>query len=107
MIFIETSVFTRQVTELLPDEDFREMQNFLVKQPTAGDVIQETGGARKLRWRRPGMGKRGGVRTIYYYAVAEDQIWLLLMYPKAASDDLSADQKKQLKKIVEAWSKPL
>jgi hypothetical protein len=50
MLFIESPVFTRQVAELLDDEDYAELQQFLVSQPDAGDVIQGTGGLRKIRW---------------------------------------------------------
>lgn len=57
MIFIETSLFTRQVLELLPDEEYAAMQPALVRHPQAGDGIQGTGGLRKFRWKRPGTGK--------------------------------------------------
>ena len=61
VIFIETSLFTRQVLELLPDEEYAAMQAALIRHPQAGVVIQGTGGLRKFRWKRPGAGKSGGV----------------------------------------------
>jgi hypothetical protein len=56
MVFIESPVFTRQAAELLDDEDYSELQQFLVTQPDAGDVIQGTGGLRKIRWVTAGRG---------------------------------------------------
>jgi mRNA-degrading endonuclease RelE of RelBE toxin-antitoxin system len=79
MVFIETSVFTKQVAELLSDEEYVSLQTYLAENPTAGDVIQGTGGLRKLRWAAMGKGKRGGVRVIYFHVVTATQMRLLLM----------------------------
>jgi hypothetical protein len=64
-------------------------------------VIIGSGGLRKFRWATQGKGKRGGSRIIYYWAVAQDQLLMLLIYSKSERDDLTADQLKTLKKIVE------
>lgn len=104
MIFIETSAFTRQVLELLPDEEYAAMQAALARDPKAGDVIRGTGGLRKFRWKRPGTGKSGGVRVIYYWLSADWQIRLLLLYPKSRKDDLSAAEKAMLRNVVEKWN---
>lgn len=104
MIFQETPVFTRLIQALMDDDLYRQLQNFLIEQPDAGDVIEGTGGLRKVRWKLPGTGKRGGIRVIYFWRVTEAQILLLLAYPKSAADDLSTAQKKQLRSIVENWS---
>ncbi len=77
MVIIELPAFTRRVTELLPDDEYKELQSTLVKRPDAGAVIKGSGGLRKLRWSIPGKGKRGGIRVIYYSAVSEEQILLL------------------------------
>jgi hypothetical protein len=66
MVFIESPVFTRQLKELLSDESYAELQWFLAALPNAGDVIQGTGGLRKVRWTVHGRGKRGGVRVIIF-----------------------------------------
>ena len=76
----------------------------LVGHPQAGDVIQGTGGLRRFRWKRPGTGKSGGVRVIYYWLCADWQIRLLTLYPKSRKDDLSAAEKAALKKVVEKWN---
>lgn len=103
MVFLETPVFTKLIKELMSDEHYRRLQNHLVDQPDAGALIEDTGGMRKIRWSLPGTGKSGGVRVIYYWRVAEDQILMLLVYPKSAKDNLTPAEKKQLRKIVENW----
>jgi len=101
VVIIETSVFTRQVRDLLPDEEYRKLQAALVGKPTLGPLIRGSGGLRKLRWGLPGKGKRGGVRVIYFWAARYDQLFMLLIYPKAERDDLSPSQLKLLRKMVE------
>jgi hypothetical protein len=70
MIFIESQLFTRQALELLGDELYADLQEYLSRCPEAGDVIADTGGLRKLRWMTEGRGKRGGTRVIYYHVVS-------------------------------------
>lgn len=101
MIFIESKNFERLRADYLTDEEYRELQNFLIQQPNAGDVIQGTGGLRKLRWKLANKGKRGGIRTIYLYLSNKDHIHFLTLYAKNEATDLTADQKKILKTIVE------
>jgi hypothetical protein len=101
MEFIETSIFTRQVIELLDDESYLALQIELLSRPDAGSVIRGSGGLRKLRWAGRSHGKRGGVRIIYYWITADDQIYLLFMYPKNVRDDLSPAQLKALRELVE------
>lgn len=97
MVFVETPIFNRRVQEYLDDDDYAEMQAFLVRRPDAGNIIKGSGGIRKLRWAGSGRGKRGGLRVIYYWWVAKDRISLLLVYPKNEQDDLTADQLKKLR----------
>lgn len=103
MIFIETPVFTEDLHNLLSDDEYTEFQKYLALNPLSGDVIQSTGGLRKVRWAAGGKGKRGGVRIIYYHVTADSQIRLLLIYKKGIRDDLTADQKKILRHINERW----
>jgi mRNA-degrading endonuclease RelE of RelBE toxin-antitoxin system len=97
VVFVETPIFYRRVQQFLDDDEYAEMQLFLAARPEAGKIIKGSGGLRKLRWAGSGRGKRGGLRVIYYWWVAEDRISLLLVYPKNEMDDLRADQLKQLK----------
>ena len=100
MVFIETSVFTRQIKNLIPDEYYLEMQKFLARLPTAGDLIRGSNGCRKLRWKVPARGKRGGIRVIYYWIKSDDQILMLTTYAKIKTDDLTAAQVKKLGQLV-------
>lgn len=101
MVIIETSTFTRQVLSLLSDEEYRLLQLALILQPDMGAIIPGSGGLRKVRWSLAGRGKRSGVRIIYYWAVANDQILLLLMYEKNEQDNLTHEQLKVLRRIIE------
>lgn len=103
MIFIETHIFTEDVKELLSDEEYANFQKYLAENPLAGDVIQQTGGLRKVRWAAGGKGKRGGVRIIYYYVLPDSQIRLLLVYKKGKKDDLTPEQKQILRQLNERW----
>jgi mRNA-degrading endonuclease RelE of RelBE toxin-antitoxin system len=100
--FIETPLFTRQAPDYLDDADFRRLQEALLTAPARGDVIQGTGGFRKLRWENPrrGKGKRGGLRIIYYWLEADQQIWLFTIYSKDEVADLTADEKRALKQAI-------
>jgi len=101
MIIIETSIFTRQVQALLSDEEYRQLQMALLLHSDMGALIKGSGGLRKARWSLAGRWKRGGVRTIYYWAVSKEQILMLLIYAKNEQDDLSPEQLKVLRSIVE------
>ncbi|HDR2160701.1 TPA: type II toxin-antitoxin system RelE/ParE family toxin [Enterobacter cancerogenus] len=103
MLFIETDIFTEDVKKLLDDDEYHKLQIFLATQPDFGDVIQNTGGLRKIRWLAAGKGKRGGVRVIYFYRTREFEIRLLLIYRKGIKDDLSASEKAVLKMLNEGW----
>jgi mRNA-degrading endonuclease RelE of RelBE toxin-antitoxin system len=100
--FRETAVFTRAIVDLLSDDEYSDLQGRLVVNPEAGDLIQETGGLRKLRWsqHRRGKGKRGGIRVIYYWYSEGPLLYMLLAYSKDERDDLAAAQKKLLAQLV-------
>lgn len=101
MVIIETSFFTRQVQSLLSDEEYRQLQSNLILNPQFGVIIPGSGGLRKARWTVAGRGKRGGVRFIYYWAVKDEKILMLFMYAKNEQEDLSPDQLKVLRRIIE------
>ena len=103
MIFIETHIFTEDLLTLLSDDEYSEFQQFLAQNPKAGEVIQKTGGLRKIRWTLKGKGKRGGVRIIYYHITADSHIRLLLIYKKGVKENLTEDEKKILRSINERW----
>ncbi|MFT6734561.1 MAG: hypothetical protein ACJAS9_002763 [Polaribacter sp.] len=102
-IFVESSVFEKNRTNYLSDEEYRQLQNVLLKIPTKGDVIQGTGGLRKVRVASKGKGKRGGARVIYYYLNSFKRFYLLIIYAKNEMTDLTPQEKGQLKIFMEAW----
>ena len=99
--FIETSLFTRQIKQLASDEDLRALQRQLIGNPDFGDLIQDTGGLRKIRMATGSQGKSGGVRVIYYNVTIKGRIYLALIYPKNEQDELSQEQKKMLRQVAE------
>ena len=101
MVIVETSLFTKEVQKLLTDEAYRQLQSDLASRPDLGAIIPGSGGLRKVRWGYGGQGKRSGVRVIYYWAVSEDHLLMLMMYPKNVQDNLSPAQLKMLRQIVE------
>ena len=103
-LFVELPPFKRHRAEYLDDEAFRALQVMLMQHPEAGDVIQGTGGLRKVRFadERRHKGKRGGIRVIYYWWLGGAQFWLFTLYGKDVQDDLSASQKKALKRLLDA-----
>lgn len=101
MEFLETPVFTKLITKLIPDEEYHLLQLQLSVRPESGAIIRGSGGIRKVRWSGSGRGKQGGIRVIYYFIKNNDQIFMLYAYPKSKKDDLTNDQVKQLKSLVE------
>ena len=100
MVIIETPIFTRQVLEILDDETYRALQTELIARPDAGAIIPGSGGLRKIRWAGSGHGKRGGIRVIYYWITADDQIFILYMYPKNERGDLTPAQLRVLRQLI-------
>jgi hypothetical protein len=87
----------------LNDDAFNDFQKMLIQQPTAGDVIEGTGGLRKVRFKdaKRGKGKRGGLRVIYYWWVSGFQFWLFTIYDKNELDDLTSKERTLLKSLLE------
>jgi mRNA-degrading endonuclease RelE of RelBE toxin-antitoxin system len=102
-LFVETTVFTVCVRELLDDETLRALQNELVHDPEKGSVMPGCGGLRKVRVECPGRGKgkRGGCRVIYLHFPEVKRIDLLAIYSKDKQDDLTIEQRKILKTVAE------
>jgi len=100
MELIETPVFTRQVIAQLEDDEYRVLQLCLLHQPERGVIIPGSGGLRKLRWRLPGRGTRGGARIIYFWKRTRGRLYLLFLYPKNVRSDLSRAQLRVLRELV-------
>lgn len=104
MVLVESSIFTKYVSDYFDDGEYRKFQNYLIMHPEAGALISGTGGLRKIRWAGSNKGKRGGFRIIYYWHVARKQLYLLTLYRKNEMSDLSAREKKALNQMVDRWS---
>ena len=99
--FIEAAVFERLCALYLDDDEYAELQQFMMKTPETGQVVPGSGGVRKLRWRRKGMGKRGGLRVIYYARYQPNEFWMLTLYAKSKQENVPAHILKQLKEAFE------
>ncbi len=102
MTFVETKLFTELVLDYLSDDEYAAMQQFLVVNPEAGDVIPASGGVRKLRWGVAGRGKRGGLRVIYFLRRRNDEVWMLTLYAKNVADNIPAKVLKKIKEAIDA-----
>jgi hypothetical protein len=98
--FIESSVFERVCPIYQNDDEYAELQQFMMRNPEAGQVVPGSGGVRKLRWARPGTGKRGGLRIIYFVRYRPNEFWMLTVYAKAKRGNIAAHILRQL---VEAF----
>ena len=105
MRVFSTRTYERAIRKLLGEEARREMEESIVAAPDAAPVIRGTGGIRKLRWAGSGRGKRGGIRTIYFYHAEPDAIYLLTAYAKADREDLTPADAKALVRLVAAIKK--
>lgn len=97
--FIESSIFTRVCPAYLDDDKYAALQQLLLLKPEAGDLVPGSGGVRKLRWARPGMGKRGGPRVIYYVQYKPVEFWMLTMYSKADDANIPAHVLRELLEV--------
>ena len=96
ILFIEAPKFTELVKEHLSDDEYAALQWMLLERPDAGPIMPGSGGVRKLRWGLRGRGKRGGIRVIYYWKTADDEIWLLTLYAKNVQENIPAHLLKQI-----------
>ena len=100
MQVFSTRTYERAVRKLLGEEARREMENAIVADPDAAPVIRGTGGIRKLRWAGSGRGKRGGIRTVYFYHAGPEAVYLLTAYAKANHEDLTPADTRALSRLV-------
>jgi hypothetical protein len=97
---VEVEPFPSRAAAIWSDDERREIVDFIARNPHAGSIIPGTGGVRKLRWSRPGIGKRGGARVVYYFYNHERPIYLLTAYAKGSQRDLTPGQKRIMIAIV-------
>ena len=98
--FIESSIFERLLSAYLDDDEYSDLQQYLIQNPDVGEVVPGTGGVRKMRWARPGAGKRGGLRLVYFVRYRPNEFWMLTIYAKAKRENIPAHI---LKELLEAF----
>lgn len=99
---VETLLFQKQWPLYWTEEERGEFAAYIAVSPGAGAVVPESGGIRKVRWRRAGTGKSGGVRVIYFTRTAEQEVVLLLLYAKAKTDNITGAKLKEIRHALES-----
>jgi len=98
---VETLLFQRQWPHYWTEDERGAFATFIAEHPYAGDVVPESGGIRKVRWKRAGSGKSSGLRVIYFTRTAEGEVVLLTLYAKARTDNLTGSQLKEIRRVLE------
>ena len=97
---IETDIFQKHISNIWTEEERLEFVSWIANNPLTGDVVPRAGGVRKVRWKRSGMGKSGGIRVIYYNMFDDGEIWLLIAYTKSKFDNLPRNVLLKLKELI-------
>ena len=98
---VETLLFQRQWPHYWTEEERSNFVAFIAENPLAGNVVPQSGGIRKVRWFRAGLGKSGGVRVIYYTRTQLNEIVLLTLYAKAETNNLTGPKLKEIRRVLE------
>ncbi|MCA0442302.1 MAG: type II toxin-antitoxin system RelE/ParE family toxin [Proteobacteria bacterium] len=96
----ELPEFIRTADKLLSLTERQDLIRYLALHPKAGDLMEGTGGVRKLRWRRGDHGKSGGVRVIYYYYDEQMPLYLLTLFAKGDKANLSKAERNELSELT-------
>jgi hypothetical protein len=99
---VETLLFQKQWPLYWTEEERGEFAAYIAESPDAGDLVPGSGGIRKVRWRRAGSGKSGGVRVIYFIRIAEEEVVLLTLYAKAKTDNITSAKLKEIRRALES-----
>ena len=98
---VETLLFQRQWPLYWTEEERGTFAAYISEHPTAGDVVPESGGIRKVRWSRAGSGKSSGVRVIFFTRPSEGEVVLLTLYAKAKTDNITGAKLKEIRRVLE------
>jgi len=97
---VETPEFLSATRKLMSDDERAVLVDYLAHNPMAGDLVQGTGGIRKVRWALDGRGKRGGARVIYFYHDADMPLFALTAYAKNERADLSQQDRNDFRQLT-------
>jgi hypothetical protein len=100
MVFLESLLFSSKIYEIIDDDEYAALQDYLSQHPESGAIIRGSKGIRKVRWSVEGKGKRGGARVIYYWHVSDHQILMIDVYRKNEKEDLSPQEIKLFQELV-------
>ncbi|WP_198085283.1 type II toxin-antitoxin system RelE/ParE family toxin [Variovorax sp. E3] len=98
---VETPTFQKLWPNYWTEDERGEFAAYISENPDAGDLVQKSGGVRKVRWSRAGSGKSGGVRIVYFNRGRFDEVVLMLIYAKANLDSISGETLKELRDAAE------
>lgn len=98
---VETSTFSARAARVWTDDEYESFVVYIARNPRAGSVVPGSGGVRKVRWARAGIGKRGGVRVLYFNSDARET-WLLTIYAKNERETISASELKKIRDVINA-----
>jgi hypothetical protein len=98
---VETPTFAADADRIWSEEERLEFFAWIAANPDAGDVITGSGGCRKVRWSRPGMGKRGGARVIYFVRSIAGELWMLVVYAKSIKGNIPGHLLREIKREIE------
>ena len=98
---VETLLFQKQWPLYWSEDERGEFAAYIAGFPSAGDVVPNSGGIRKVRWRRAGSGKSGGVRVIYFTRTAAEEVVLLTLYAKSKTDNITGAKLKEIRRALE------
>ena len=101
LTFVETQLFTKRLRDYLADDEYRTLQQALIANPEAGDIIRGSGGVRKLRWNVAGRGKRGGIRVVYYLRSKYGEIWMLTFHAKNVVESIPPSVLKKIREEID------
>ena len=97
---VEAPEFGAGAGRVLTDAERAELIDYLAATPSAGELMQGTGGARKLRWGAKGKGKRGGARVITYYGGPDSPVFLLAIFAKGERANLTKAERNELREVL-------
>ena len=98
---VETLLFQKQWPQYWTEDERGEFAAFIAASPESGVVVKESGGIRKVRWKRKGTGKSGGVRVIYFLQTEAGEVVLLTLYAKSETDNLKGAELKEIRRALD------
>ena len=97
---IESPLFQKLWPLYWSEEERGEFAVHIAANPEEGDLIRESGGLRKIRWKRPGAGKSGGVRIIYFVRSQQGEVMLVTMFAKGDMENIPVAKLKEIRRAL-------